>query len=296
MELKEAETVAQPKRRSHRVLLASFLTPGLIWLAAFIAVPYMILFLYSIWKTNYVEIIKSPTFDNVHRLVTDQVVRTVALRSALIALIVTVAAFAMTFPLAYLAAFHIKRKKVFVFAVILPMWVSYIVRAYAWRIILGQDGILNGMLQALHLTDHPISAFLFSPLAVIITLTHVYMAFMFVPMYSVLEGLPKSYFRAASDLYANPFRRFMRVTLPLAAPGIAAGVMFVFPLAFGDYIAPSLVGGTNSTMIANLVQSEFGVTFNWPFGAAIVLGLLTVVLLVIGMMERWRGIEDVKLV
>jgi spermidine/putrescine transport system permease protein len=119
---------------------------------------------------------------------------------------------------------------------------------------------------------------------------------MFVPLYGVLEGLPKNLLLAGGDLYANPFRRFVKVTLPLATPGIAAGVMFVFPLTFGDYIAPNLVGGPRGIMIANLVQTEFGATFNWPFGAAIALGILVLVLLVIRLMETWRGTEQVKLV
>lgn len=284
------------RRRSHHGLLAGFLSPALAWLIAFILAPYAIVFLYSIWSTDYVDIIKTPTFDNLQRLATDEVVRSVAFRSLLIAAVVTATSLLLTFPLAYLAAFHVKNKKVFVFAVILPMWVSYIVRAYAWRIILGERGILNGFLQTVGLVDAPITAFLFSPIAVIITLTHVYMAFMFVPLYSVLEGMPKGVMKAAGDLYANPVRRFFSVTLPLSKPGVAAGVMFVFPLSFGDYIAPSLVGGPRGTMIANLVQTQFGTTFNWPFGAAIVLGLLTTVLLVIALMERWRKVEDVRLV
>lgn len=288
--------VAGPPRRSHRGLLAGFLSPTLLWLLGFILAPYAIVFLYAIWRTDYVQIIRSPTLENLHRLVTDPVVRTVAFRSWLIALVVTLLSLALTFPLAYLAAFHINRKKVFVFAVILPMWVSYIVRAYAWRIILGEQGVLNEFLRTFGLVDRPVSAFLFSPVAVVITLTHVYMAFMFVPLYSVLEGLPRNVLRAAGDLYANPLKRFLKVTLPLARPGIAAGVMFVFPLTFGDYIAPSLVGGPEGVMIANIVQSQFGTTFNWPFGAAIVAGLLTTVLAIIWLMERWRRVEDVRLV
>lgn len=283
-------------RRSHRPLLVGFLSPTLAWITAFILVPYAIVFLYSIWQTDYVEIVRSPTLDNLRRLITDDVVRSVAIRSLVIASVVTVLSLVLTFPLAYLAAFHVRQKKLFVFAVILPMWVSYIVRAYAWRIILGEQGILNESLRAIGLVDQPVSAFLFSPVAVVITLTHVYMAFMFVPLYGVLEGMPHGVMKAAGDLYATPLQRFLRVTVPLSKPGVAAGVMFVFPLTFGDYIAPSLVGGPRGTMIANLIQTQFGTTFNWPFGAAIVLGLLTTVLVAIALMERWRKVEDVRLV
>jgi len=154
--------------------------------------------------------------------------------------------------------------------------------------------VINKALQAVGLTSHPIGALLFSSFAVIVTLTYVYMPFMFVSLFTTLEGLDRRTLRAASDLYANPIRRFISVTLPLAKPGIAAGVMFVFPLTFGDYIAPNLVGGTSSQMVANLIQNEFGVTFDWPFGAALALGLLIVVMAVLWTLERWRNVEDVR--
>lgn len=272
-----------------------FAAPATTWVIAFIVLPYVTILLYAIWRTDYVEVIRSPTLANLERLLTDGVVRKVAARSLWIALAVTAACVALAYPLAYLAAFWARRKAAFVFAVVLPMWVSYIVRAYSWRIILGEHGILNGFLQAVGLVDRPIGAFLFSPLAVVVTLTHVYLAFAFVPIYSVLDALPQGLLRAAGDLYADPFRRFLRVTLPLSAPGLAAAVMFVFPLSFGDYIAPTLVGGPDGTMIANIVQNQFGVTFDWPYGAAIVLGILVVVLAVVRAMERWRPVEEVNL-
>lgn len=282
-------------RWSRGLAVALFAAPATVWVIAFILLPYVAILLYSVWRTDYVEVIRSPTFENLERLLTDEVVRKVALRSLWIGVVVSLACVVLVYPLAYLAAFRVQRKALFVFAVVLPMWVSYIVRAYSWRIILGEHGILNGFLQAVGLVHRPIGAFLFSPLAVVITLTHVYLAFAFVPIYSVLDGLPRSILRAASDLYADPIRRFLRVTLPLSAPGVAAAVMFVFPLSFGDYIAPTLVGGPDGVMIANLVQNQFGVTFDWPYGAAIVLGILGVVLVVVRAMERWRPVEQVNL-
>jgi spermidine/putrescine transport system permease protein len=116
---------------------------------------------------------------------------------------------------------------------------------------------------------------------------------MFISLYTVLDGMDRRVLRAAGDLYATPLRRFTAVTLPQLKPGVAAGVMFVFPLAFGDYIAPGLVGGTRGQMLANLVQNQFGTTFNYPFGAALALVLLAIVLAVVWILERWRPVEDV---
>jgi spermidine/putrescine transport system permease protein len=226
----------------------------------------------------------------------DLVLHRVALRSAEIALTVTAITFILAMCLAYVAVMHVKRKNLFVFAVVLPLWVSYIVRAFAWRLVLGDHGVLNSALMSSGITSSPVHALIFSKIAVVTLLVHEYMAFMFIPLYSVLDGLDKNVLLAAQDLYASPLKRFMRVTFPLSAPGIAVGVMFVFPLSFGDYIAPDLVGGPNSTMIGSLVAQQFGVNFNWPYGATIALGILTLILLVVWLMERWSKSEEIRLI
>lgn len=296
--LGEARSVVVPGRRVRHPRRggapAFFAGPIALWLGLFVLVPYGGVLVFSFWKTNYVDLIPAFTWANLHRVVTDPVVHTVALRSAWIALAVTAATFVISFPLAYLGAFHVKRKKLFVFLVIAPMWVSYIVRLYSWRLLLGDDGVINKALTGTGVISQPIDALLFSPYAVILTLTYVYMPFMFVALFTTLDALDERTLRAASDLYANPVRRFLQVTLPLTKPGIAAGVMFVFPLAFGDYIAPTIVGGTSSQMVANLIQNQFGVTFDWPFGAALALALLVVVMAVLWTLERWRNVEDVR--
>jgi spermidine/putrescine transport system permease protein len=268
--------------------LAIFAGPGAIWLLLFIVVPYGGVLVFSLWKTDYVNLIPALTLDNLDRAVSDAVVHTVLLRTLLIALAVTALSFAIALPLAYVGAFYVKRKPLFVFCVVAPMFVSYIVRLYSWRLLLGDRGVVNRVVIDLGIIDKPLGFLLFSPWAVIITLTYVYMPFMFVSLFSVMEGLDRRLLHAAADLYATPWRRFTQVTLPLVRPGIAAGVMFVFPLAFGDYIAPSLVGGTRGQMLANLVQGQFGTTFDYPFGAALALMLLVIVMLVVTVLDRWR--------
>lgn len=282
-------------RRTRRLgPLGVFAGPALAWMALFILIPYGGILVYSFFRTDMVELI--PAFDlaNLERVVTDDVVRTVFLRTLWISLAVTALTFAVSLPLAYYAAFYVKRKHLFVFLVIVPMWVSYIVRLYSWRLMLGEDGLVNKGLIELGLIDQPLSFLLFSPWAVILTLAYVYFPFMFVSLFSVMEGLDRNQLRAASDLYASPLKRFLRVTLPLTKPGIAAGVMLVFPLTFGDYIAPGLVGGTDGQMFGNLIQNQFGTAFNYPFGAALALALLVVVLGAIAILERWRHVEDVR--
>jgi len=156
------------------------------------------------------------------------------------------------------------------------------VRAYAWKIILGQEGILNGLLQSAGLIDQPLTFLLYSRWAVILALTHIYTPFTLMPIYAVLEAIPPALREASQDLYAGRWQTFLRVILPLSLPGVLAGSTFAFVLSMGDFLAPLLLGGNDSAlMVSNLVWSLFGVAYNWPLGAAVsvVVLLMTLFLL-----------------
>jgi spermidine/putrescine transport system permease protein len=137
--------------------------------------------------------------------------------------------------------------------------------------------VLNGLLQYLHITSHPVEFFLYSPFAVILTLTHIYTPFTFLPIYASLEHIPRNLIEASHDLGASPWSTFRRVILPLSIPGVLAGATFAFVLTLGDFLAPLLVGGSSGIMISNIVVSLFGAAFNWPLGAAISLCILLIV-------------------
>ena len=169
---------------------------------------------------------------------------------------------------------------------IIPLWVSYLVRGYAWKTILGSDGVLNGFLQYLHITRHPVEFFLYSPFAVILTLTHIYTPFTFLPIYASLEHIPRNLIEASQDLGASPFRTFWRVILPLSLPGVLAGATFAFVLTLGDFLAPLLVGGPSGIMISNIVVTLFGAAYDWPLGAAISLCMLVLVVALLFLVER----------
>jgi len=297
-----AAATAEPARGAHRKRSARrggpaalFAGPGLIWIALLIVVPYAGILVFSFFSTDQVNLIPDFNLDNFSRVFTDDVVRTVFLRTLWIALAVTALTLLIALPLAYYAAFHVKHKQVFVFLLLVPMWVSYIVRLYAWRTLLGEDGVVNKALEGIGLIDEPLTFILYSPTAVVLTLTYVYLPFMFIALFGAMQGIDRTTLHAAADLYASPIRRFFKVTLPLCKPGMAAGVMLVFPLAFGDYIAPALVGGTDGQMFANLIQQQFGTTFDYPFGAALAVALLVVVLGMVTLLERWRKDIDVPL-
>jgi spermidine/putrescine transport system permease protein len=178
------------------------------------------------------------------------------------------------------------RKDLFYQLVIIPLWVSYLVRAYAWKTILGSDGVLNTLLQYVHLTKHPLEFLLYSPFTVVLTLTHIYTPFAVLPIYAALEHIPRNLVEASHDLGASPLQTFWRVIFPLSIPGVLAGATFAFVLSLGDFLAPLLLGGPSGIMISNIVVSLFGAAYNWPLGAAISLCMLLLVVSLLFLSEK----------
>jgi len=254
--------------------------PPLVWVALFLLIPYGLLFCYSFWSVSASQaIVHSWTSDNYRELFRVNVYLQTLFRSMWIAARVMMFSLLLGYPLAYYLSFHAgRRKDLFYQLVIIPLWVSYLVRAYAWKTILGSDGVLNTLLQYVHLTRHPLEFLLYSPFAVVLTLTHIYTPFAFLPIYASLEHIPRNLIEASHDLGASPSQTFWRVIFPLSIPGLLAGATFAFVLSLGDFLAPLLLGGPSGIMISNIVVSLFGAAYNWPLGAAISLCMLTLVL------------------
>jgi spermidine/putrescine transport system permease protein len=271
-----------------RAYKAAVSIPPLLWVTIFLLIPYAILFCYSFWQVSPLQIIiHSWTLANYRELLSNHIYLEVLFRSMRIAAAVTALALLLGYPLAYFLSFRAtKRKDLLYQLVIIPLWVSYLVRGYAWKTILGSDGVLNGFLQYLHITNHPVEFFLYSPFAVILTLTHIYTPFTFLPIYASLEHIPRNLIEASQDLGASPTRTFWRVILPLSLPGVLAGATFAFVLTLGDFLAPLLVGGPSGIMISNIVVSLFGAAYNWPLGAAISLCMLVLVVTLLFLVER----------
>jgi len=265
-----------------RLYKALISVPPLLWVGLFLLLPYALMFAHSFWLVRDGVIVHQWNFQNYAKLSQNPVYAEVLFRTARIAASVTVLSLLLGYPLAYYMSFHASLRKDLLYQlVIVPLWVSYLVRGYAWKTILGSDGVLNGFLQYLHITKEPVSFFLYSPFAVILTLTHIYTPFVFLPLYASLEHIPRNLIEASHDLGAGPRSTFFRVVVPLSIPGLLAGATFAFVLTLGDFLGPMLVGGPSSIMIANIVQSLFGTAYDWPLGAAIAVCilLLTIALL-----------------
>jgi spermidine/putrescine transport system permease protein len=261
--------------------------PPLLWVGLFLLLPYALMFAHSFWVVRDGFIVHDWTLQNYAKLVQNPIYAQVLFRSMRIAAGVTLLSLLLGYPVAYYMSFHAGMRKDLLYQlVIVPLWVSYLVRGYAWKTILGSEGVLNGFLQYLHFTHEPVSFFLYSPFAVVLMLTHIYTPFVFLPLYASLEHIPRILIEASHDLGATPRATFLRVILPLSLPGLLAGATFAFVLTLGDFLAPQLVGGPSSIMIANIVQSLFGTAYDWPLGAAISVLILVLTVSLLFLAER----------
>jgi spermidine/putrescine transport system permease protein len=272
-----------------RVYKTLVTAPPLLWVGLFLLLPYALMFAHSLWLVRDGFLVHEWNLENYRKLISNPLYVEVLLRTMRIAASVTVLSILLGYPLAYYLSFHAgARKELFYQLVIVPLWVSYLVRGYAWKTILGSDGVLNGFLQYLHITHEAVGALLYSPFAVIVMLTHIYTPFVFLPIYASLEHIPRPLIEASHDLGANRFATFSRVTLPLSMPGLLAGATFAFVLSLGDFLAPLLVGGPSGTMIANIVQSLFGAAYDWPLGAAISVCILLITITLLSLTEKFE--------
>jgi spermidine/putrescine transport system permease protein len=270
--------------RAYKTIVSA---PPLLWVGLFLLLPYALMFAHSFWAVREGFLVHEWNLHNYYRLVSNPVYVAVLFRTMRIAASVMLCSLLLGYPLAYYLSFHAgPRKELLYQLVIVPLWVSYLVRGYAWKTILGSDGVLNGFLQYLHLTHQPVGFLLYSPFAVVLMLTHIYTPFVFLPIYAALEHIPRPLVEASQDLGAGPRTTFFRVILPLSMPGLLAGATFAFVLSLGDFLAPLLVGGPSGTMIANIVQSLFGAAYDWPLGAAISACILLITVTLLFLTER----------
>jgi spermidine/putrescine transport system permease protein len=254
----------------HGLLL--WLAPPLAWFAVFMLLPYGLLFYYSLGSVDYMTFKPGFSADNLVRVFTGAPYLAVLLKSIKLGLITAVGATVVGFPLAFCLAFHTAsgalRSAVY-FLVIIPWWASYLVKAYAWKTILGSSGIINSGLMSLGLIDSPLTLLLYNQFSVALTLIYIFTPFAVLSIYAQLERIPTNVIEAAKNLGATDAEVFRRIVLPLSLPGVVAGAVITFSLSFGDFVAPALVGGPDAVMISNIVVNLLGVAFDWPMAAAI---------------------------
>jgi spermidine/putrescine transport system permease protein len=264
------------------------LAPLGAWLLLFVVVPTFILFIYSFFRGVGVGEVAFTFTPSNYLHVFDPASRRIFVRSIYYAGLTTILCTLIGYPVAYcIGRAGERRRNQLLLLVMIPFWTNFLIRTYAWYTILQRRGLLNGVLQSMHLIPSIIRSpvdLLYTPPAVIITLVYTYLPFMILPIYGSVEKLDNTLLEAASDLGAGPLRAFWRVTLPLTAPGIGAGVMMVFVPAIAMFAVTSLMGGSKLPLIGDEIHEQFQSAGNLPFGSA-----LGMTLLALFMATYWLG-------
>ncbi len=274
------------------------MTPTILLMIGLLLAPLGSLFVRSFWTQHGFELDKTFTLHNYWELIAPSSEVTywsgipfplknpayaiVIIKSLLISFGASVACIMIAYPMAYFLAFRVTRHKMLWLIVItIPFWTSYLLRVFAWKIILGYNGVINSGLIWLGVIDKPLDFLLYNPLAVIITLAPCWVAYAILPIYVSLEKIDRSLLEAATDLGDRPWERFLHVTLPLSLPGVIASTLMVFIPTVGDYVTPSLVGGPTGVMVGNTIQSLFGQRNDGPLGAALSAVVMLIVTLIV---------------
>jgi spermidine/putrescine transport system permease protein len=247
---------------------AAFLLPGGLWLLVLFVVPLAFLLAISFGYTDDLgEAVYGTRLDNYERLI-DPDYLPVLFRSVGFALAAVVLCLLIGYPVAYyIAIFGGRWKTVLLVLVVLPFFVNYLIRTYAWIAMLGDDGLVNGVFDSS-------LRFLNTPYAVIGGLVYGFLTFMILPIYASLDRMDPSLIEAGKDLYGSPWQTFRNVTLPHTMQGVLAGSVLVFLPAVGDFVSASLLGGPEEVMVGNLIQQQFQASDNWPFGAALTVAMM----------------------
>ncbi|WP_323007699.1 ABC transporter permease [Pseudorhodobacter sp.] len=272
------------------------ISPTALYAILMLAAPLGTILLYSFLTDGYLEIIRDFTLANYIEAWTNELYRSVMLRSLFVAMVVTLATVLLAFPIAYFVSFHVdaSKKSLWLFLITIPFWTSYLIRVFLWKVILGYNGVVNSGLIGLGVIDQPLDFILYNVNSVVITLAHAYAPFAILPIFVALEKIDRSLLEAGQDLGESKFMTFLRVTLPLAMPGVIASVLIVFIPTIGDYVTPQLVGGPEGRMVANLIQLQYLKLDNYPLGSAIAVSAMAIVTLVslifVGLNRRYlRG-------
>jgi spermidine/putrescine transport system permease protein len=275
-ELKATPATIETRKRTNLLLL---LLPATIFLLIFFIVPLAIVLLYSfLERGTYGGVDWIFTLNNYQRL-GSSVYWLVLWRSCWLALLTTIACLLIGYPIAFFIATRPSTwRGILLLLVIIPFWTNFLVRTYAWMVLLRTEGVINIVLESLHLIDTPLKL-LFTPFAVAIGLIYGYLPFMILPLYATIERFNFSLIEAAHDLGANDLRTFLKIVIPLTKRGIIAGSLLVFIPSVGAFITPDILGGAKSLMIGNLIQNQFIKARDWPFGSTLSILMMAIVLI-----------------
>jgi putrescine transport system permease protein len=273
---------------------AAIVGPPFLWLLLFFAAPFAIVAAISLGQNApdaAPPVAMTGTVRNYAFLLSDALYVDAYLSSLRIAAIATALTLLVGYPMAYaIAVAPPSRRPILLMLVILPFWTSFLIRVYAWRGLLSENGLVNAMLRTTGVSDNP-GSILGTEWAIYLGIVYAYLPFMVLPLYASLDKLDRSLLEAAADLGAKPWRAFLAITLPLSLPGIVAGCLLVFIPAVGEFVIPDLLGGTETLMIGKVLWDEFFSNSDWPLASAVAVLMLVVLLAPIAFYQRLRARE-----
>ena len=271
--------------RSEAVRGYLLLSPTLLVMVALLGIPLVMLVVLSFWTQDGIVFDRAFTLENYRQFFAydeSPLYINLLIRSVGMSAIATTVILLLSYPMAYFLAFRVRQHKlIWIILITVPFWISYLLRIFAWKVILGFDGVINSSLMGLGIISKPLEFLLYNPVAVTITLSHAWAAYAILPIYVSLEKIDRSLLEAATDLGDSPVKRFLRITLPLSMPGTLASTLLVFIPTVGDYVTPALVGGTSGMMLGNVIQSLVTRSDNAPMGAAVSIVMMLVVTLIV---------------
>lgn len=295
MTLAEVRTVQRPKplrisRLGYDGRLRGYLLilPALLFVCMALLYPLGLLVSNSFWRQEGVDVVRDLTLENYATFLGSASLLLMLGKTLLVSVIATLIVVVFSYPIAAYIAFGVDRRyrNLWLLAVTIPFWTSYLLRVFAWKVILGYNGVINSSLLSLGIIDQPLEILLYNPVAVVLTLAHAWAPFALLPIYISLSRIDTSLIEASRDLGDSMFHVFRRVILPLSTPGVVAASLLIFIPTVGDYVTPQLVGGTSGLMIGNVIQSMFGRANNWPLGAAI--SVMTMITVTVSAWIFWR--------
>jgi ABC-type spermidine/putrescine transport system permease subunit I len=279
-------------RFTARLGLALFLLPPLLTLVLLFVIPMTLMVAYSFWSVddNY-QLVQHANLDQYAKIFAAPIYLSTLWNSVVMALLTTVCCVILALPLAWFISRSVEPRwrVLLIVGLILPGWVSLLIRTYSMNLVLGEAGLLNWGLESSGLTANPVQI-LFSKPAVVIGLVYIYLPYTLVPIYGAIEKLDNAVLEAAENLGASAMRRFFKVILPLIMPGIIAGCIITFIPALGEYVVPNLLGGLQGTMYGNLIATAFQ-SFNWPLGSALSVVLLLAILGSLFVLSRFADVN-----
>ncbi len=258
------------------------LSPTFLVMFCALALPVISLVIYSFWTQEYIEMIREFTLANYQRFFDKWMYGKLLIKSIGTSAIVTLVTIMLAYPVAYFLAFRVKKGiMTWLILINLPFWTSYLLRVLSWKIMLGNNGVINSTLLNIGIIETPIEYLLYSRFAVTIALIHAWAAFAILPIYLSLSKIDRSMLEASSDLGDSPIRTFLRVTLPLSMPGVIAAAVIQFIPTVGDYLTPQMVGGPQGMMFGQIIAAQFGEVNNWPLGSALTIIMMISITLIV---------------